>query len=61
VVAGGVEPLEEAPQEADPEVLEESTDLNSDITVMKVVNSSGFAILFYGILACWGGRFRQNG
>jgi len=26
-VAGGVEPLEEAPKEADPEVLEESTDL----------------------------------
>lgn len=61
MVAGGVEPLEEAPQEADPEVLEESTDLNSDITVMKVVNSSGFAILFYRIIGYVGERFRQNG
>ena len=41
VVAGSVEPLEEAPEEADPEVLEESTDLVSGMTV-KVVNSSGF-------------------
>jgi hypothetical protein len=41
-VSGGVEPLEEAPKEADPEVLEESTDLLSDKRVK--VNSSGFPL-----------------
>lgn len=56
VVAGSVEPLEEAPEEADPEVLEEPTDLVSGMTV-KVVNSSGFR--FYRV-GKFGGRCRNE-